>query len=93
MPPTEPAPYQPTVADIERRDDAGRKQHDAFIDELRAVTQKARAEGRDRERERVERLAARRLAPILASAAVHPTWCADIELFLAAVRTGKDPGR
>ncbi len=29
MPPTEPAPYQPTVADIERRDDAERKQHDA----------------------------------------------------------------
>lgn len=89
MPPAEPAPYAPTVANIERRDDAERKQHAAFLDELRAVAQKARAEGRDRERERVAAIVTRRLtAPIgLDSARV------ELSDLLTAIRTGKDPDR
>ena len=89
MPPTEPAPYQPTVADIERRDDAERKQHAAYLDELRAVTQKARAEGRDRERERVAAIVTRRLDRRNALQSAR----AELSAVLAAVRTGKDPDR
>ena len=93
MPPTEPAPYQPTVADIERRDDAERKQHAAFLEELRAVTEKARAEGRDRERERVERWIAQRVEPLIATATVRSAVKRDLQLFVTAIRTGKDPDR
>ncbi len=89
MPPTEPAPYQPTVADIERRDDDARKQRAAFLEELRAVTQKARAEGRDRERERVAAIVTRRLDRRNALQSAR----AELSAVLAAVRTGKDPGR
>ena len=89
MPPAEPAPYQPTVADIERRDDAERKQHAAYLDELRAVTQKARAEGRDRERERVAAIVTRRLDRRNALQSAR----AELSAVLAAVRTGKDPDR
>lgn len=89
MPPTEPAPYQPTVADIERRDDDARKQRAAFLEELRAVTQKARAEGRDRERERVAAIVTRRLDRRNALQSAR----AELSAVLADVRTGKDPGR
>lgn len=95
--PTEPAPYQPTVADIERRDvadierrdDAERKQRDAYLDELRTVAQKARAEGRDRERERVIRILEARLDP------KHADYYARFAVaeILAAVRSGEEPGR
>ena len=89
MPPTEPAPYQPTVADIERRDDDARKQRAAFLEELRAVTQKARAEGRDRERERVAAIVTRRLDRRNALQSAR----AELSAVLADVRTGKDPDR
>lgn len=90
MPPAEPAPYAPTVADLERRDDAERKRQAAYLEELRAVTEKARAEGRDRERERVIRIleALCRESPptVLALAARLVT-------AITAIRTGKDPDR
>ena len=89
MPPTEPAPYQPTVADIEPRDDDARKQRAAFLEELRAVTEKARAEGRDRERERVAAIVTRRLDRRNALQSAR----AELSAVLAAVRTGKDPDR
>lgn len=92
MPPTEPAPYQPTVANIERRDDDARKQRAAFLEELRAVTEKAHAEGRDRERERVAAWIRYYLAPMQRDPSrFDVTHCVD--LFVTAVRTGKDPGR
>lgn len=82
--PTEPAPYAPTIADIERRDAAERKQHAAYIDELRAVAQKARAEGRDRERERVVRIL---------EANVHRDLSRALVAIDAAVRSGEEPGQ
>lgn len=90
MPPTEPAPYAPTIADIERRDDDARKRQAAYLDELRAVAQKARAEGRDRERERVIRIleALCRKPPTTEIALA-----AGLAVAIAAIRTGKAPDR
>lgn len=85
--PTEPAPYQPTIADIARRDAAEIKRQAAYLDELRAVTQKARAEGRDREQERVIRILEARLEP------KHSDYYARFAVaeILADVRTGREP--
>ena len=89
--PTEPAPYAPTPADIARRDAAEIKRQAAYLDELRAVTQKARAEGRDHERARVERLFSKHLAPIIAHGKDGFDVTERLQLFIADVRTGREP--